>query len=231
MFPVVDQQDFVAVVAGDRLGLFHDQRTEKAIAVLDAGVGVVPMGAPRRRHKVVGERFTGWDGWPRHPLDAIHLPGARLVHAMPVHDRGHFEVVEHLDVEPFPLLHLDRGADQLTAIGVDQPLHTIGSRLDCIDAQHFARTLEVDHGPTGQAGYCKSSTTKSPGRRSAPGPCPAGRSVGAGSAETTVSSRGCGGKEDGEKPPWRSERGRLRQGPRPQRLSVARRGDLVSAAG
>ena len=152
MIPVVHQQDLLAVVAGNRRFLLNDQGAKQAVAVLNACMGVVPMRAPRRGREVVGERLTGRNRRTGDAFHPIHLPGARLVHAVPVDDRGHLQVVLHREVEAFPFLHPDGGANQLAAVAIHPSLHAIGCRLKHIGTQALARPPQGNHGLAGAKG-------------------------------------------------------------------------------
>ena len=149
MVPIVHEQDVLTVVTGDGLGLLHDQGAKQAVAVLHARMGVVPVGATGGCREVVGERLAGGDRRTGDTLHPIHLPGAWLMHAMPMDDRGHLQVVFHREVEALSLLHPDGGADQLAAVAKHPALHAIGSRLKRIGTQAFARPAQGDHGLTG----------------------------------------------------------------------------------
>ena len=59
--PVVEEEQFLAVVGGDRLALLDEEWVEEAVAVLDADVGVVPVGAGGLGAKLVDEVRPGRD--------------------------------------------------------------------------------------------------------------------------------------------------------------------------
>ena len=101
--PIVNEHDFFPIVFRRRRGVVDNQGAEQSVAVvLHAGVGVVPVRAGRRGGEFVGEFFAGRNRLVRNAVDAIHLPSARLMHAVPMDRCWDCQIVDDANLQLLP---------------------------------------------------------------------------------------------------------------------------------